>query len=408
MKSTRPQWVGYTKSYKKVLLSTKTLYSCLARPLLYGGTLTKTTPFSSDGSFGGITPPAQQETPQVSVIMCTYNRGELLDAAVRSVLAQRAAIAPPLELIVVDNNSTDRTREIVERFAGMDGRVRYVFEPQQGLSYARNAGIREARAPLIAFTDDDVRAESDWVAAIVLAFREYPEADMVGGRVLPVWPVAPPVWLTRDHWAPLALVDYGEAPVTVTAKHPICLVGANLSFRRSVFDTVGVFATSLQRVKDGIGSLEDHEFLLRLLRIGRTAIYDPRIRLYAEIQPNRLERAYHRRWHTGHGHFHALLRSEEMEQTSVTLFGVPGHLYRQAMGNVVGWVRANAIGEPAQAFHHEVRLRFFGGFFRTRRRECFNKPGQKRREEVWRLLRLFLRRRGPLTQPADTGVGEGH
>jgi glycosyltransferase involved in cell wall biosynthesis len=331
--------------------------------------------------------------------MSTYNRGDLLEDALRSLLAQQETV--PYELIVVDNNSTDRTREIVERFSLADGRVRYVFEPAQGLSHARNAGIRQARAPLIAFTDDDVRAEPNWVAAIVQAFEEHPEVDVIGGRVLPLWPAAPPAWLTRDHWAPLAIVDYGEAPVGVTAEHPICLVGANLAFRRAVFDGVGLFATSLQRVKDGIGSLEDHEFQLRLLGTGRKGLYDPRIVLHAEIQPNRLKPAYHRRWHAGHGHFHALMRSEPMEQTDAgTWLGVPAHLYRQALRDLIGWARAAAIGQPARAFHHEVRLRFFGGFFRTRRRE-FQKSGHHRREEFRRLLRRFVARRAPLTGPAN-------
>jgi glycosyltransferase involved in cell wall biosynthesis len=378
----------------------------LARPLLYHRALTLTTPGSSRRPSGGITLHARPEAPQLSVIMSTYNRGELLGNAVRAVLAQHRAITPPFEMIVVDNNSTDGTRGIIERFAGADGRVRYIFEPQQGVSYGRNAGIREARAPLIAFTDDDVRAEPGWVAAIVRAFGEHPETDLVGGRVLPVWPAAPPVWLTRAHWAPLALVDYGEAPVAINAEHPICLAGANLSFRRRVFEVVGVFATDVQRVKDGIGSVEDHEFLLRVLRTGSKAFYDPHIIVHAEIQPNRLQRAYHRRWHSGHGHFHALLRSEHMEHTRVgTLFGVPAHLYRQVLGDLVGWVRAKAIREPARAFHHEVRLRFFHGFFRTRRREFLEKPRHERRAELWRLLRLPVRRRAPLTPPAGANVG---
>jgi glycosyltransferase involved in cell wall biosynthesis len=350
----------------------------------------------------------QPETPQLSVVMSTYNRGELLADAIRSVLAQQDTTTPPFELIVVDNNSTDRTREVVEQFAAMDGRVRYLFEPQQGLSHARNAGIRRARAPLIAFTDDDVRSGPDWVAAIVRAFDDHPEADAVGGRVLPLWPAAPPVWLTRDHWSPLALVDHGESPVAVTAAHPICLVGANFAFRRWVFDAIGGFATDFQRVKDGIGSLEDHEFLLRLLRIGRSGVYDPRIVLHAEIQPNRLERAYHRRWHTGHGHFHARLRSEHMERTGVgTLFGVPAHLYRQALGDLVGWIRATRTGDRSRAFHHEVRLCFFRGFFRTRRREFFEKPSHQWRAELWRLFRIPVRRRVPLTEPAGTAAGPG-
>jgi glycosyltransferase involved in cell wall biosynthesis len=306
----------------------------------------------------------------VSVVVSTYNRGPLLERALRSVLAQREPTTPRFEMIVVDNNSTDGTREIIERFAAMDRRVRYVFEPRQGLSYARNAGIRDARAPLIAFTDDDVRAEADWIAAIIRAFDEHPDVEVVGGRVLPIWPSVPPAWLTRDHWAPLALVDHGATPIGITSRRSIGLVGANVAFRRRVFDVVGLFATDFQRVKDGIGSLEDHEFLLRLLRVGLQGIYDPRIVVHAEIQPNRLTRAYHRRWHTGHGHFHALLRSEQMEPTNLgTLFGVPAHLYRQALADFFGWVRAKVAGQPSTGFHHEVRLRFFRGFFQTRGRE---------------------------------------
>jgi glycosyltransferase involved in cell wall biosynthesis len=341
--------------------------------------------------------------------MSTYNRGALLDAAIRSVLAQDAAITPAFELIVVDNNSTDHTREIVqERFARVDTRVRYLFERHQGLSHARNAGIRAARSPLIAFVDDDVRVQPDWIASIARTFKEHPEADMVGGRVLPLWPSAPPAWLTRDHWTPLALVDYGDAPVAVTRERPICLVGANLSFRRAVFDDVGTFATDFQRVKDGIGSLEDHEFLLRFLRTGHTGLYDPRIVVHAEIQSDRLQQAYHRRWHTGHGHFHALLRSEHVERTRIgTLFGVPAHLYRQALEHFIGWTRAKAIGDSARAFHHELGLRFFHGFFRTRRRQFRDAPLRHRWTELLRVLRLLLRRERALTQPAPTGVGRG-
>jgi glycosyltransferase involved in cell wall biosynthesis len=347
---------------------------------------------------------------QVSVIISTYNRGQLLKDAVSSVLDQRGSVAPTFELIVVDNNSTDDTREIVERFANADGRVRYVFEPQQGSSYGRNAGIREAHAPLIAFTDDDVRTEPDWLEAIVRAFHEHPEADVVGGRVLPIWPSAPPPWVTREHWMPLALVDYGDTPVVVTADHPICLVGANVAFRRKAFDIVGAFAPDFQLGTHGIlGSVEDHELQLRLLRTGRAMVYDPRITVHADIQPTRLERAYHRRWHTGHGYFHALLRSEEMEETRVgTLFGVPAHLYRQALEDLVGWLRAKATGDRERAFHHELRFRFFWGFFPTRGREFFQKPRLTHRDGLWRLLRSRMPRREPLTQPADTGVGRGH
>src|SRR5436305_8400951 len=135
----------------------------------------------------------------VSVIISTYNRCEMLPAALESILAQETA-GTRYELIVVDNNSTDKTREVVESFiARGHANLRYVFEGKQGLSHARNAGIAAARAPIIAFTDDDVRAASDWVASIKRVFDEHPEVDFVGGKVLPRWEAEPPSWLTPDH-----------------------------------------------------------------------------------------------------------------------------------------------------------------------------------------------------------------
>src|SRR3954447_26920581 len=97
--------------------------------------------------------------PEISVVLSTYTRGPLLESALRSVLAQQQPAAPAFELIVVDNNSTDGTSEIVERVAAQDGGVRYVFVARQGLSHARNAAIVQAQGEFVAFTDDDVRAE---------------------------------------------------------------------------------------------------------------------------------------------------------------------------------------------------------------------------------------------------------
>jgi glycosyltransferase involved in cell wall biosynthesis len=344
-------------------------------------------------------------TPEVSVIISTYNRGPLLRVAIESVLDQDPAITPPFELIVVDNNSSDATPTVAGAFAAADRRVRCVFEPRQGLSFARNSGIAHARAPLIAFTDDDVRVERDWIAAIVRAFRERPDADLVGGRVLPIWPASPPAWLTREHWAPLALVDHGDAAMTIGIDRPVCLVGACLACRRSLFDGGLRFATRLQRVKQGIGSLEDHEFLLRVLRSGRIAFYDPRIVVRAEVQPERLQRVYHRRWHAGHGHFHALLRSEEMERTRLgTLFGVPAHLYRQALTDVIAWLRGKARADHVRALRHELRLRFFIGFFTTRLRDFFTNAPADRALSWWR-RRLPARRGVPLAAPSGGGAG---
>lgn len=350
--------------------------------------------------------PAIIHDARISVVMTTYNRGDLLAGALESVLAQQED-SPPFELIVVDNNSTDNTREVIERFAKIDRRVRYVFEPQQGSSHGRNAGIHASTAPLVAFTDDDVRADADWVAAIGRAFDEHPEADVVGGRVLPIWPSPPPAWLTREHWMPLALIDYGDVPLAVDPNRPRCMVTANCSFRRAMLDRVGGFGPAFQLGKKGLlGSVEDQELQLRVLQSGGIVFYDPRVRVRAEIQPNRLERAYHRRWHTGHGYFYALLRNRDVEETRVgTLFGVPAHLYRQAVVDLTGWLGAVLTGNRERAFTRELSLCFFVGFFRTR---CRDSAAQRFGDRLAALRRFSARvRRRPRTQSAPARAA-GH
>jgi hypothetical protein len=197
-------------------------------------------------------------------------------------------------------------------------------------------------------------------------------------------------------------VNYGDKILTVTSDRSICLVGANLSVRRTAFDAVGLFATELQRVRDGIGSLEDHDFQLRFYRLGRFGVYDPRIVIHAEVEPNRLDRAYHRRWHTGHGHFHALLRAEYMEQSRAgSLWGVPAHLYRQAVLDAAAWARACAQRDAVEAFRRELRLRFFKGFWRTRKRQFKATPAASLRKELTALPRRIFHRERPVAGPVQ-------
>src|ERR1700751_3257091 len=110
------------------------------------------------------------------------------------------------EILVVDNNSSDHTRPLVQSLAAQNPeKLKYLFEPKQGLSYGRNTGIVAAKASIIAFTDDDVRVAADWVHRIKSGFDANPDIDFLGGKVVPRWPTEPPCWLTRANWSPLAL-----------------------------------------------------------------------------------------------------------------------------------------------------------------------------------------------------------
>src|SRR4051794_13488256 len=124
----------------------------------------------------------------ISIVVSTYNRCGLLEGALRKLLSQTPADMA-YEILVVDNNSTDQTRPLVEALAAQNPeRLKYLFEPKQGLSYGRNTGIAAAKAAIIAFTDDDVRVSADWVWHIKTGFAANSDIDFLGGRVVPRWP----------------------------------------------------------------------------------------------------------------------------------------------------------------------------------------------------------------------------
>jgi glycosyltransferase involved in cell wall biosynthesis len=301
--------------------------------------------------------------PKLSIILPTYNRAASLQRAIQALLRQDAP-ARAYEIVVVDNNSVDGTATLLAAID--DPRLRTVRESRQGLSFARNAGIAAARGDIIAFTDDDVEVAPDWVSTILSTLDARPDVDGVGGRVLPAWERARPSWLTRSHWAPLALQDHGDQKRVFDRHRPVGLIGANVALRRGALDRTGRFSTGVQRVGEGVGSTEDHDLLARLYAAGGRMLYTPRMLVLARIQPDRCERDYHRRWHQGHGRFHALMRLPETEASRFRVLGVPAHLLRAALRDAVAWTMSWIRRKTDAAFDAELRLRFFLGYVAAR------------------------------------------
>ena len=304
----------------------------------------------------------------VSVVIPTYNRSALLRNAVASVLAQDTQTS--FEIVIVDNNSQDDTASVARALVHQHPtKVHYVLETEQGNAHARNRGVQIARGDIIAFIDDDVAVDRNWLTTFTNALAERPEMSFVGGRVLPQWNGPAPSWLTPDHWSPLALLDYGPNELIISGERPRGLLTANIAFRRQVFSEVGQFSPHLQRVKNMIGSMEDTEFLLRVCRSGKRGLYLPQMVAKAPVEVERLSKAYHRRWHTGHGHFYAVMRDPQWERSRFRLLDVPSHLYKQTVVEGLKWCFKSLMGQTSDAFTSECRLRFFRGFFRQRRRQ---------------------------------------
>ena len=207
-----------------------------------------------------------------SVCICTYNRAVRL----AETLAALQAMTPPddcdVDIVVVDNNSTDDTRAVVEGAARRGPlRVVYAQEPRQGKSFALNTALERSHADVLALTDDDVLTAPDWLKLIVERFRRH-DVTFVFGKVLPRWGQLPPPELltppAQAIWGPLAIVDYGDAATPYRPELPgqRLPIGANLAFSRHALIDIGGWRTDLGKVNNTLVSGEDHEIFMRLRR----------------------------------------------------------------------------------------------------------------------------------------------
>jgi glycosyltransferase involved in cell wall biosynthesis/MoaA/NifB/PqqE/SkfB family radical SAM enzyme len=225
------------------------------------------------------------QKPRISVVICTHRNPNLLKKALES-LAQQGLRNELYEVIVVDNNSNDNTKEVVEAYPS----VKYVFEQRIGLSYARNAGIEKARADIIAFIDDDAEASPDWLKALLDIYDNLPDAWAVGGQVLPIWDAQKPEWLTNDYYRSLSLVEWGQDARPL--QWPERIIGTNCSFRRQVFTDIGYFDTDLGRIGSAMLGNEDTEIQQRIQSLGRLVYYTPDAIVHHHVPAWRMTRQY--------------------------------------------------------------------------------------------------------------------
>lgn len=327
-----------------------------------------------------------------SIVIATYNRA----ADLRETLASLARLQPdgPWEVIVVDNNSPDDTRGVVEEAArSFPVDLRYLFEGQQGRSPALNAGIRIARGSIIATTDDDVRVPPDWLNTAAEGLSRL-ECDYVGGRVMPIWGGPRPAWLPNHggkQWAVIALLDYGAEPIEFGTRVPL---GVNMAFARDSFDKAGLFDPDTGRKAGTLLGQEVREWCIRARRAGVRGFYVPEMVLEHIIPADRLNKRYFRRWFYWRGisrarlYERAGLDMEAPEQTTLDfskvphLLGTPRYLYRKAAKAVINWARASIRGRSVAAFEHELWLCFFGGIVRQRWRDSRAKAQAGRMERA--------------------------
>ncbi|MBI4814969.1 MAG: glycosyltransferase family 2 protein [Deltaproteobacteria bacterium] len=214
--------------------------------------------------------PAIESAVEVSVVVCTHNRAVLLRRCLRALLAQTTT--RPYEVIVVENACTDDTREVVARFIEADARVRAIIEPRAGKSCALNAGLWAARAPVLAFTDDDTAAAPDWLERILAAFGSSSEVSIVAGRVRSEFEREAPEWLRMC--TELKLERRGLLHDEAELRQ---IWGANVAFRKKCLASQGGFSEALGPVGSRFAPGEDTEAVLRVSRAYPAVFFDPEI-----------------------------------------------------------------------------------------------------------------------------------
>jgi glycosyltransferase involved in cell wall biosynthesis len=285
------------------------------------------------------------------------------------------------EVLVVDNNSTDDTADVVHaRASSFPTPLNYSFERRQGKSCAMNAGIRISSAPILAFADDDVRVDPRWLATVVGEFAQHPEISYVGGPVDPIWESPCPAWFASTGnilWGTLAILDYGVEPFVFEERRRIPL-GANFAVRRALVEAIGDFDPNLGRndVETLLGQ-ELPEFFARARAINALGRYLPAMRVQHHVPASRLRPRYFRRWWYGKGISRARLEARHPItelgldlRTVATIAGVPRFLFGSAVRDAARWLKAAARFDRGGRFAAETQLCYFYGQLRERLRHA--------------------------------------
>ena len=301
---------------------------------------------------------------RLEVVIPTYNRADLLPVCLKSLLVAKIPDGLTVGITVVDNNSKDQTKQVIESWkTHFEGRLHYLFEEKQGRSAALNKGITASRSDLVGFIDDDEEIDQTWYQVVHQAFTAC-DVDFIGGPYIPNWEKDPPDWLPNDHQGVIGLVDAGNEIIPYDENYPGILMGGNAVIRRSAIEKVGLYMTSLGRTGARLLAGEDEDMYRRLLASGAKGLYLPDLKIYHLIPAARLTKKYYRQWSFWRGVSCGVL--DRTQPQNVSYFcGVPRYLFGDATRGVLSWTKAHlrARVDSSRAFSNELAIWDLAGFF---------------------------------------------
>lgn len=285
--------------------------------------------------------------PEISVVICSYNRADYIIGALDSLYHQTLS-KYRFEVFVVDNNSIDNTGDLVQQYMSEhpDFQLHYLTESRQGASFARNTGASFSKGWLLCFMDDDAIAEHNYLQNILQFFESHPDANGLGGKIIPKYIPAEPKWMSHFVSSLVGNFDYSpRIEVFKPGKYPL---ESNMVVLKEDFTTIGGFNIELPGVKGTlrIGG-EGKDFFLRLQALGRKIYYDPSVIVQHVVEVKKLTPQYMYRVASGIG------RGESVRTKSISRFAylkkILEYLYKLAGSVVLGLLYA-LKGKPEQSW----------------------------------------------------------
>ncbi|NOR80855.1 MAG: glycosyltransferase [Methyloprofundus sp.] len=302
----------------------------------------------------------------ISIIVSTYNRAHNLPDCVQHMAAQKNTEHFQWEVIIVDNNSTDDTKIVTEKLQQQYPiNIRYLFEKNQGLSYARNCGIRESEAEFVIFTDDDIRVTPIWLASIYNRFISE-KCDAVGGRIHVESPEAFPKWLTPELHGFLGHMDFGDQAFQMNGRDEFPY-GGNMAVRKDIAEQLGGFNTGMGRKGEGskpeeLFKGEETVFFHQMTENKGVIWYEPDAVVLHKILPYQLEKKFFLTVHYNAGYQKALFDNKEYNRT---FLGVPLFLFSQLVNSQWKYYRLLFSKGPTAAFRQRMTVNHFLGQIRS-------------------------------------------
>ncbi len=237
---------------------------------------------------------------KISAVICSYNRARFILKAVESVFSQ-AFPEDAYEVVVVDNNSTDNTLEVLAGYKASHPKKNFRFftELNQGVSHARTRCVKEAQGQIVAFLDDDSFAEKNWLQVISNFFDEHKEVYSLGGRIIPHYLTDLPNWFSYYFFGLVGYFDLGPATKRLTGSRYPC--GANMAFRKAIFDEIGYFNTEIGRSGKGLSAGEEKDIYMKILATGKQVYYLPDMIVHHAVEANKFDLDYVKRHSMGIG-----------------------------------------------------------------------------------------------------------